>query len=188
MKNFIATETLMLTFVGACFSIISGIITTFIVLYADNINIKNIGIFFTVNALVLLVSRMLLGKIIDTVNLKFIILPSLAIVGVALICLSLAQSIWMIIASAALYAIGQGIGQPALQAECIKRVEVKRRGVATSTFFLGTDAGQGFGPMLGGSISETFGYRVMYFSGTIPLLIGALLFVIYTKYFKHKKN
>ncbi|MHB8088243.1 MAG: MFS transporter, partial [Anaerolineaceae bacterium] len=51
-----------------------------------------------------------------------------------------------------LRAIGQGAAQPSLQAGCINHIGRDRTGVATSTYFLGGDVGQGIGPMVGGAI------------------------------------
>lgn len=89
--------------------------------------------------------------------------------------------------AALLYAIGQGTGQTALQSACMKVAGPDRRGVAASTFFLGADMGQGIGPMIGGAISQKFGYKTMFISGITPLMIGILLFGFYL-YHRNKKE
>ena len=51
-----------------------------------------------------------------------------------------------------LFFFSQGAAQPSLQAGCINCVGRDRSGVATSTYFLGGDIGQGIGPMAGGFV------------------------------------
>ena len=53
----------------------------------------------------------------------------------------------MILAAAVIKAFGQGTAQPSLQAECLRRSGSARRGLAASTFFIGANSGQGFGPL-----------------------------------------
>ena len=72
----------------------------------------------------------------------------------------------MFLAAAVLRAIGQGSAQPSLQAGCINFIGRDRAGVATSTYYLCGDIGQGIGPMIGGmvvgAIAGAQGYQIMY--------------------------
>lgn len=188
IKNFIATESIVLAIVGGCFSVINGIISAYLVLYGDFLNVKGIGIYFTANAVVLIISRIFLGRLIDRIKLKYIVFPALASGIIAMICMGSAQSIWLILLAAVFYALGQGTGQPAIQSTCIKQAGENRRGIATSTFYLGADIGQGIGPMIGGAISQYFGYKTMFYLGIIPLLIGMLLFALYLISNKRKRK
>ena len=166
------------TLVTSCFSFVNGVTGTFIVMYGMYKHFDNIGLYFIVNAGVLLVSRMVLGKISDRVKLPYVFYPSLALGIIAVILLSIANSIWFIIAAAALYALGQGVGQPALMAATIKKVDAGRRGIAMSTYMIGADIGQGVGPTLGGSISEKWGYETMFAFCSLVLALGSGIFSI----------
>jgi MFS family permease len=188
IKSIIATEGLIFAVLGGCFTMLNGIMNSFLVLYADSLSIKGIGLYFTVNAGVVILCRLSVGKLIDRISMKYIVYPTLGAVIISVICVATARSIWMILIAAVFYGIGQGTGQPALQSSCIKQVGPERRGVATSTFYLGADVGQGIGPTIGGSISQHYGYTSMYALSTIPLALGMLLFALYSKFKKNKDS
>ena len=56
----------------------------------------------------------------------------------------------LLIGAAVCKALGQGMAQPAFQAECIRRAGPERRGVAVSMYYLGADIGNGIAPVVGG--------------------------------------
>ena len=93
----------------------------------------------------------------------------------------------LILLSCVLRAVGQGAAQPSLQAGCINFIGRDRSGVATSTYFLGGDIGQGVGPIVGGTmlgiIAGLQGYRFV-FSFCGGLVIVAMIYF----YFVSKKE
>ncbi len=178
-KNILAKECLVYALVGGLFSLGNGVTTSFLVLVGEERNISGIGIFFTVNAVVLLVMRLLMGRVIDRMGLGIIVNISLALTAVSMFFLGISQGLLLFLAAGVLKAAGQGGGQISLQSACIRRVEPARVGIATSTYFIGADIGQGLGPVLGGRISEAFSYRGMYLGTAILMLSGILVFNLY---------
>ena len=91
----------------------------------------------------------------------------------------------MIIATGILRAIGQGAAQPSLQAGCINRVGRDRSGVATSTYFLGGDVGQGIGPMIGGlilaQVAGNMGYQLMFWFCATIMVIAMVYFFFFLR-------
>jgi predicted MFS family arabinose efflux permease len=83
--------------------------------------------------------------------------------------------------AAALKAVGQGGGQISLQSACIKKVSPAKVGIATGTFYIGADIGQGLGPIIGGKISDLFGYSTMFYCVAALLLLAIVVFTIYEK-------
>ena len=81
--------------------------------------------------------------------------------------------------AAVLKAVGQGGGQISLQSACIKKVDPERVGIATSTYYIGADIGQGLGPMLGGRLADNLGYEKMFY---IMAVIIAVVMVIFNCY------
>jgi predicted MFS family arabinose efflux permease len=105
--------------------------------------------------------------------------------AVSMIVLSQSTSFAMIIISAVLRAVGQGTAQPSLQAGCINYIGRDRSGVATSTYYLFGDVGQGIGPMLGGMALEAIagigGYQFLFYVCTALLSGGCVIFEVFTR-------
>lgn len=64
-KDLVATKVLSLALIGGIFSLINGIVSSFLVLLGEERAIKNIALYFTVNAICLLVVRPIAGKLSD---------------------------------------------------------------------------------------------------------------------------
>lgn len=87
----------------------------------------------------------------------------------------------MIILAAIFKAFGQGFAQPALQAECFHKMGSEKRGLASSTFFIGANVGQGVGPLVGGIVASSLGYKWVFNFSALILIFGILCFTIYNK-------
>ena len=184
-SNMIAAELFVPMVLGAIASLMSGVINSFILLLGDSRGIINISIFFLVNSLFVLVSRLVSGKVLDEKGLAFVLYPAFALISVSAVLLGAANSLWVVLIAAALYGLGQGTSQPSLQAYCIKKLGPARIGVAVSTYFLGVDVSQGLGPMLGGVVIERFGYAALFYI-IAAILVGGM--AIYRYYSKREKG
>ncbi len=180
-NDFIAKEVIVYAAVGGMFSFGNGIVSSFLVLVAEERHIANIGLFFSVGAIVLFVLRLFVGKIADKQGLTLIVNVSLIATAISMAMISLASTLGLLLVASVLKSIGQGGGQISLQAECIKRVDPGRVGVATSTFFIGADIAQGIGPMIGGAISHIFNYTVLFFVSAVLMLVVMVFFNFYQK-------
>lgn len=170
---------------GGMFSFINGIINAYIVLYSDLRGIADISLYFTVYAICLFIVRPLSGKLMDKKGIRLTVLPAMLLTAVSMIVLSQGTSFAMIILSAILRAIGQGTAQPSLQAGCINYIGRDRSGVATSTYYLFGDVGQGLGPMLGGIALEMIagigGYQFLFYVCAALLVLGFFIFEHFTR-------
>ncbi len=185
LHSFVAKEVIVYTMVGGMFSFSNGIVNSFLILLGKERQIANVGIFFSVGAIVLFGVRLLIGRLVDKKGLTLIVNISLLITSISMVIIGAAPALsWLIVASV-LKALGQGTGQISLQTECVKRVDPGRIGVAMSTFYIGADIGQGLGPIFGGEISDRYNYLVMYSVCAAFLLFTMLIFNIYQKQKRH---
>lgn len=182
IKSMIAREVLFFALIGSIFSFGNGIVGSFLRIVCDERNIEGYSLFFSVNAIVLLLTRLFIGKLIDKNGSTLIILMSLLITSVSIFLLANFSTINTLLLAAVLKAIGQS-GQIALQTECIKRVDENKRGIASSTFYMGADIGQGFGPWIGGFISNKFNYEATFITTAIITLLFSFAFLI-NQYYK----
>ncbi|NLI91387.1 MAG: MFS transporter [Peptococcaceae bacterium] len=154
-----------------------GAVVSFIALYAAEFKIENIGIFFTVYALTLLISRPLFGKVADKKGFDFTIIPGTVCVGLTMIVLFFAHNLYFFLAAAIIYGIGFGAVQPSLQAMAVFDVPPQRRGAANGTFMSGFDLGIGVGSMIWGVTAKFTGYSTMYLLAVIPVIIAFSLYL-----------
>jgi MFS family permease len=187
-ENLIVKDCIVYALVSGLFSLGNGITSSFLVLLGEERGIANIAIFFSANAIVLFILRFLVGRFIDRSTLTPIVIMSLVFTGVSMFLIGISTGLPMILLAAVLVAIGQGTGQLSLQSACIKKVDAAKIGVATSTYYIGADIGQGLGPMIGGKISELFDYKMMFFLTAILMLGGIIVFMTYQIYDKRKSS
>ena len=124
-RDFFEPKALPFTLPASTLSFVNGIIASYLVLFADELGIKGISIYFTVYALCLFLIRPIAGKLMDSKGLKYTVFPGLIITVISMFILGISHSLWFILFTCVLRAIGQGAAQPSLQAGCINYVAVK---------------------------------------------------------------
>ena len=189
LEDLISLRVLPLAILGGIFSMSNGIITSYLALLGDVRGIAGISVYFTLNALVLLFIRPFAGKLADRKGAKAIVYPAMLLDGLALCLIGTAGSLGMILAASVCKAVGQGSGQLTLQSEALKSLPPEKSGVASSTFYIGGDVGQGLGPMLAGHAVDSLGagsegYGVMFCGSGCVFLLGILGYFVYCKVIK----
>ncbi|NYB72956.1 MFS transporter [Sedimentibacter hydroxybenzoicus DSM 7310] len=154
-----------------------GSIVSFIALYAEQRQVENIGLFFTVYAAALLISRPYFGRMTDKKGTSFAVLPGIVFVIIAMLVIYFADSLMVFLIAGFIYGIGFGAVQPALQAMSVSKAGSSRRGAANATFFLGFDLGIGAGAIIWGIIAESLGYQLIYLLSIIPAVVGILVYI-----------
>lgn len=162
-------------------------ISNFIVLYAEELRIENIGCYFTVAGVVMLIMRPLFGRLSDSRYSRNIILTALiGYTGVFLV-LGNARTLPAFLFAAVLYGTFYGALCPVIQTWCVKAVDVSRSGTANSIYYTALDVGQGLGAPLAGLLSVRIGYGNMYFWMIIPQ-ICAIIMVVLSSFMPLKKG
>lgn len=179
LNNLIAKECIVYALIAGLFSLGNGITSSFMVLLGEERGISNIGWFFTTNAIILLILRLMIGKLIDKSGFVLIVNFSLILTAISMFMIGRSSGLLLILVAAVLKAVGQGGGQISLQTACLKKVDITRVGIASSTYYIGADIGQGFGPIIGGKISDLFNYKIMFYMVVVLMLVGVVVFNIY---------
>lgn len=134
------------------------------------------SVFFVVYAAVLLVSRLVAGKIQDQRGDNLVVYPAIVAFVAGLVVLAVAQSNLVLVLAGALMGLGFGTLMAALQAIAVGRVPVQRIGVAISTHFFMIDVGFGLGPILLGLLLSETGFQTMYLVLAGVVVLGAGLY------------
>ena len=179
LRDLIAVECIAYALTGGMFSMLNGVTSSFLVMVGEQRGIGHIALFFTVNAIILFIVRLLMGKVSDSAPLLWVVSISLAVSMTSMLLLSKAGTLSIVLIAAVFKALGQGSGQISLQSACIKSVDEHHVGVASSTYFIGADIGNSVGPMLGGAISGTLGYEVMFRDVGMITFATIIVFALY---------
>lgn len=150
--------------------------STFITIYAKEKQVDNIGLYFTVFALTLLVSRPLAGRMVDRIGYTAVFVPGAFCIGFSMVIIYFASSLWHFLVAAVCLSLGVGSVQNSLQTLAVKSSPEHRRGVALSTFFIGTDLSFLLGSTVGGIAAKNAGYDNMFLLSMVPVLIGLVVY------------
>lgn len=176
-KNIISVKTLIPAGLMLLVSASSILFSTYMVPYADSKGIENIGLFFTVYAVVLLVSRPLCGKLIDKIGVGRLYCPGAIVYLLSFLIVALGNSLPAMLVAAVFAAVGFGTLNPAIITLCMRSVPHAKRGVASNTQYFGIDIGFFLGPVMGGFVNAYLGYSSMYIIGAVPVVLSGVLFM-----------
>ena len=163
-----------------------GAVASFVALYGTQQGIARIGLFFTVYAVAVALVRPISGRLADRRGFDAVIVGGLVCILVTMLILAQAAGLAAFLLAAALYGLGFGAVQPALQALAVVDVQPERRGAASGTFFTAFDLGSGLGSVLWGAVAQRLGFALMYLTAAIPALIALAAYLGYARLaFRH---
>lgn len=190
VKGMIAREALPYSVLMMLISIANATISSYIAIYAGIMNVENIGLYFTVNAVALLAIRPIAGKISDTRGFDKVIIPGTVIYAAAFVILSQAKSLPVFLLAAVISAIGNGFAYASIQSVSLKKVPIENRGAGTSTNYIFVDIANLVGPLLSGFLVDAFlrrglaeyqCYSRVYLVMVIPLAISFIVSIVMRK-------
>lgn len=152
---------------------------SYVVLYGYERGVQDMGIFFVVYALCLVVTRPVLGNLADRLGTPKILVFGIICFAISYIALSVASDLTGFIIAAVISSAGFGCCAPLLQSLALASVPEARRGAASNTAFTGLDLGMLFGPVIGGTVVDAlepsvgglvFAYSDMWLIMLLPAL------------------
>lgn len=120
--------------------------------------VEGIALYFIVYALVAIVSRPLIGKIVARRGFLWPGLLSIAGVVATLVVISFADSVALFCVAGVFAGLGLGTAMSTFQAMAVAAAPARRRGVATSTYMFGFDLGIALGSVVAGVLVGMLGY------------------------------
>ena len=152
--------------------------------YASDLNLVTFAsYFFLVYALAILVSRPLVGRLMDNKNENYVVYPALIILAIGLFILGKMSNGWMMLLAAILIGFGFGNFQSAVQSTTTQMVPADRLTQTTATYFICYEFSLGFGPSIIGFIQPMLGYQNLFIVMAVIALIGIILY-----YFIHGRK
>lgn len=189
-----AREVLDKAIVIALFSTAFGGTTSYLVLYGTRLGIGNLGLYFVVYALCLLVTRPLYGRLADTFGAERVLVPGVLCFAASYLMLSNITDFAGLMAVAVVAACGFGACMPLVQSIAMSSVDASRRGAASNTIFTGMDAGTLVGPLLAGftieALTPIVGGEVAAYSDMWLVMLlpqaAALAVIVFWNFRRHK--
>ena len=167
--SFLERDVLLPSALLFCLNLSVPAATSFLVLYAREIGIGNLGWYFVVSGATSLLSRPLLGRASDRIGRGRSLAAAFALQVVALSLLVTASGLTGLLISGVLYMLGAAIGGSTILALAVERANPQRRGRAMATFSVAFPLSAGVGALLTGGAVEIAGYFWMY------LIVAGLL-------------
>lgn len=155
-----------------------GGIVTFIALYGFEHGILNVGFFFTIYAITVMLIRPGCGLLYDRRGPRIVVIPGMILLALGTFVLAQAGSVAGFAAAAVICGLGMGATHPTLQAMAVAKCPPNRRGAASATFSSAFDLGIGTGAVVLGGTVQFIGYQGMYVLCGVVVLVGLAVYMI----------
>lgn len=162
-----------------------GGVTSFTALYADAWQVSPKGIYLTVLAVVILVTRPLSGRLGDQLGYRRIYVPCLALIAVGLFCLTRGGSLFWQLTSAIIFGAGFGTAYPVFVGYVMLHVDAERRGAAFGAILAAFDTGIGTGSTAMGWIIGRHGFQAAFGAAALLSVLSVPYFLIADRAMSH---
>ena len=137
-------------------------VASFLVLYARELGIGNIGWFYVTTGTTSLVARPVLGKISDRIGWGRALLACFVFQSLALTLLAFAGNLLSLMLPGTLYMLGLAMASSTTLAIAMKQAKPERRGRAMATFSVALPLSNGVGALICGGLVQWTGFVWMY--------------------------
>ena len=179
--DMIAAELLPNAFFAAILAVNYGLNNAYLIMLGNERNIAHIGLYFIVYATVLLVTRPSIGRMTDRRGAAYAIVPGFILTAVSMTLIGFSHTLPLILFAAVLAAVGGG-AFPAIQADCMKRLDSNRRTAATGVYLIGMDIGMAMGQICGGRLTDVFNFKTAYNGAAFLMFTGLGLYLLFHRY------
>jgi len=172
---------LVSSFIQLVYAIIFGGIITFLPLLLKNIEGVNVGVFFMVESIVIIICRFMAAQMSDKYGRGPVFSYSFFIILCAVYLISEINAMHILIATAALSGIGSSLCLPAISAFIADNSDPSARGTVFSFFNGAFDVGVIVAGVLLGFIADLTSIREMFMITAIGGFICLILFSLFIK-------
>ena len=149
---------------------------TFMPLFALERKIENIGLFFTVYSIAMVLVRVFGGRLVDLYGYFKVYMPTIIITLMLFITLTFAWTLPMVLLAAVFYGIGFGTVQPIFNTMVLRMSPKHRKGAANATYYATMDMGFGLGAFAWGVVSQYFSFTAVFMICSLLILFSIYLY------------
>lgn len=169
---------LILSITMALVSFGYGALTSFSALFADALQVTPRALFLAVMACAIVVIRLLLGRRLDQLGHRTVLLACLSGPAVGLALLSLAGGRTSLLFAALVFGLGFGLMYPSYTAYVLRHVLFSRRGAAFGAMLAAFDTGVGSGSSVAGWLIHRFGFRQAFMASAALAVLAVPYFLV----------
>lgn len=136
-----------------------GGLTTFSALFTDELQVSPRSLFLTSMAIAMLVGRVTVGRVLDQIGHRKVLLLCLPLTATGMALFAMAQGPVTLVIAALAFGAGFGLQYPAYTAYIMGRIPSWRRGAAFGAMLAAFDLGVGSGSTGLGWLIHQFGFR-----------------------------
>ena len=175
-----------MTFFGLCF----GVLSNYLAIYGKEVMgiTGGTGTYFMLLSVGLIASRLQGTKALRQGRLTHNAAEGTVLSTIGYVLFVACPNEWGYYGSAIFIGLGNGHIWPAFQNMVISIARHNQRGTANSTLLVSWDVGMGLGVLVGGFVSEHFGYAAAFWTIAVAQACGTLLFIIATREFFNKRK
>lgn len=162
-------------------SLSSSAVLSFLALYTISINVTGIGVYFSVNALGMIVSRFFMNRLVKKLGDFPVIMLNIALFAMCMFGLTLVKHQVTLILLAFPAGFAMGSINPIINAFMIRILPKSKKGFANAIYFSSIDVGYGVGSVFWGMIAGWFGYESMFLGVALLQLFVILLVFFQTR-------
>ncbi len=137
-------------------------ITNYLTPFGKEVGIATISLWFTFESPMDMLMKAAAGKLTKIIDTSKILVCSCIVVSASYVFLATAESVVFVIISGILFGLGYGILPPILNSAVFKLVPLERKGVASATYNVFGDFGNGIGGLVWGFVAGAVDYRLMF--------------------------
>ncbi len=167
------------TALNLCSNLAFPAVTAFLPLYARELGIGDVAIFYILAGVGSALIRPILGGKSDSIGRGVLIGGGFVLQLIGFLLVLVAEGLGIVLLGGVLAALGNAINGSATTALAMDLAPPERRGKAMATFSMSFQMGQGFGAIIAGALADSFGLRSMY-AGSMGLIVIGFVVLFYT--------
>ena len=176
LRDLIEWRVIVVAMTLLCISFGYGGVTTYVAMLSLERQIVPASLFFTVFAGTIVVSRVFLAPIADRRGALWLLVPSLAIIPVALLTIAVSHGRTGLVLAAILYGLGFGCAYPAFVTWLLPRTSDDRRAATFGSMLWAFDTGIASGSLTLGYVAQHFGFTAAFTVAAAIALIALPVF------------
>lgn len=161
-------------------------VTNFITAFSVERQIANISLYFLFNNIAIIIMRAINGKLVDCFGFDKLIIFGSTVFAVAFVGIAFSHTTFMIICAGILAGIGNGIVYPLMNTIMFTIAPPERKGVASATYSIMGDTGNGIGATIWGATSEYISFTLTYLLSSVGMCVALAIYIF--KLMKSKRQ